>query len=208
MRQSRFSVCPERRTDRASQTVIPYGIIGWISIRFSSHMTKGSATVETNRPVLKVSKTRTENVHDVLCAAVFAVMLAYLFLAWAGLPARFPTHFNAAGEADGWGGKPSLLPLPIINIVVYAGLTLLGKYPHAFNYPCEINAGNAYRQYSNARMMLSWIKLEITVSFGYIEWSMIHVALGNRPVLWILPFILITVIGTVLFYLFRAWRIT
>lgn len=36
---------------------------------------------------------------------VLAVVAAYVGLHWADVPARFPTHWNLAGKADGWTAK-------------------------------------------------------------------------------------------------------
>jgi uncharacterized membrane protein len=161
----------------------------------------------TNRPKLKVQKTKTEKLHDYISITVFVVIITYLFLMWARLPAIFPTHFNGRGEVNGWGGKASLLLVPIISLVIYIGLTVLAKYPHSFNYPREITDKDAYPQYSNARLMISWMKLELTILFGYIEWNVIHAAFGHNVVLWILPLVLVAIIGTIIFYALRSMRI-
>ena len=44
-----------------------------------------------------------------------------LFLAvyWRRMPEEIPTHFNAAGQADGWGSKSSILLLPIVGAVMF-----------------------------------------------------------------------------------------
>jgi uncharacterized membrane protein len=161
----------------------------------------------TTRPKLNVLKTKTEKLHDFISITMFAVIFAYLFVIWSSVPEIFPTHFNSRGEVNGWGGKASLLLLPIISFITYTGLTLLGKYPHSFNYPCEITDKNAYRQYTNARIMISWMKLEITILFGYIEWNVIQAAFGHSVVLWILALVLIAIIGTIIFYVLRSMRI-
>ena len=44
---------------------------------------------------------------------------AYIIYIWGQLPDQIAIHFNLQGEANGWGGKWSLLGPPVINIIVY-----------------------------------------------------------------------------------------
>ena len=53
------------------------------------------------------------------------------------LPARIPTHFNAAGEADGWG-SPNTLWILLLSQVLVGGLFLVipllaRRFPATFN---------------------------------------------------------------------------
>jgi uncharacterized membrane protein len=56
------------------------------------------------------------------------------------LPARIPTHFNAAGEADGWGSPDSLWVLLLIQVLVgglFLVIPLLGR-----RFPESVNIGS------------------------------------------------------------------
>ncbi len=113
-------------------------------------------------------------------AALFVLwMIATLIMDYPALPERVPTHFNASGEADDWGGKPSLLLLPVIAVVLYAGLTILNRFPYAFNYPFEITEENAERQYRLAKTMVITVKMMVTGSFLYIHLKTMAVAKGT-----------------------------
>jgi len=49
---------------------------------------------------------------------IIAVLpMAYLASIWNVLPETVPTHFNAKGEADGWGSKTMLIWLPLAMTV-------------------------------------------------------------------------------------------
>ncbi len=66
-------------------------------------------------------------------------MLAGLIL-WNQLPDRMPTHWNAAGEVDGWSSKPfSVFGLPLILLAVQ-WLCMLGTAadPKKENHPEKI----------------------------------------------------------------------
>ena len=53
------------------------------------------------------------------------------------LPARIPTHFNAAGNADGWGSPDTLWVLLLAQVVtglIFVGVPLIGqRWPQAVN---------------------------------------------------------------------------
>jgi uncharacterized membrane protein len=124
------------------------------------------------------------------------------------LPETIPQHFNLKGEPDGWGGKGSLLIMPIIGVILFTLLTVLSQFPHVFNYPWPITEANARRQYAISRQMLSAVKLALVATFTYITWSMIGTALGRRdglgPSFMIVETsLLFAIIG---FYLVRAKR--
>jgi len=44
---------------------------------------------------------------------IIIVPIAYLIYIWGSLPDTVPIHFNAQGEADGWGSKQTLIWLPL-----------------------------------------------------------------------------------------------
>ncbi len=53
---------------------------------------------------------------------VMILPLAYLALVWDSLPETIPTHFNAAGEPDGWGSRDTLI---YISLFFGLGIYLL-----------------------------------------------------------------------------------
>ncbi|MBP1991454.1 DUF1648 domain-containing protein [Paenibacillus eucommiae] len=140
---------------------------------------------------------------------VLVGIIGYLFSVWSQLPEQVPQHYNAAGEVDKWGGRGVLFPLPILSALLYAGQSVLSKFPQSFNYLSPVTEENAPRQYITARMMISWLKLQLVVLFSYIEWDMIQSALGKSGGLglWFLPVTLVVVFGTIIFYAVRSVRI-
>lgn len=162
-----------------------------------------------NRPVVQLPKSRAETILDVISLIVIACTIAYVAYEWRNLPERIPMHFNGKGEIDGWGNKMSLIALPIIGIIVYTGLTLLSKVPHVYNYPTSITPQNAGAQYQNARLFITILKALIVILFAFIEWSIIQSAkLGNADLnWWVFGFILLTLFGTIIFFIVRSIRL-
>ncbi|TXK74558.1 DUF1648 domain-containing protein [Paenibacillus sp. N3.4] len=159
-----------------------------------------------NRPVLNIPKTKMEICHDILAIVILIASFAYAAWSWTSLPEKFPSHFDMSGNPNGWSGKGSLLLLPILNVVLYVGLTLLRRIPHHFNYIKEITVDNAYRQYTIALMMVSWIKIIIVALFGYLEWDIIYAAFGNQPRFGLLVILLIALFGAMAYYIAQSTK--
>jgi uncharacterized membrane protein len=124
------------------------------------------------------------------------------------LPDKIPVHFGVSGNPDLWGDKIKLTYIPVVMIFIYGLLTLVVRFPHTFNYLVEITQENAEFQYKNARKLISWLKIEIIFVFAYIEWITVQVAYGKKSGLdvWFLPFFLVLLFGTVIFYFFKMIR--
>lgn len=163
---------------------------------------------KNNRPKLEIPLSSFEIVIQLVSILGIVVIFLTLLLSWTKIPGEIPTHFGASGSADGWGGKSSLLFLPILMLVLYAMLSVIERFPQAYNYLGEITEQNAEFQYRNARMMISSLKVEIIFLFGYIEWKTVQVALNKSAGLGMgfMPVYLIILFGTSGFYIFRMVR--
>lgn len=162
-----------------------------------------------SRPVLKVPFSKLDLFAEVAALLGIILEVTITFFYWYALPARIPTHVGFNGQPDSWGGKGSLIALVVVSLVLYVGLTLLERYPHIYNYPVQITEENAPRQYSIARSLLVWVKLEMAWIFAVLQWQTIQVALGraaglgNMLVLTIIIVNMLT-IGVGLYKAFRA----
>lgn len=125
---------------------------------------------------------------------------------YSSLPIRIPTHFDLAGHANGFSSKLSLLFLPLITWVLYAGITILCRYPHVFNFPVSITEQNAVRQYTLATRLLRALKVSLSIVFGCIQFMIIQGALGKDTStgVWFLPLFGLLVLGPLAVYLILA----
>jgi uncharacterized membrane protein len=117
---------------------------------------------------------------DIIIEAMAGICLLYmivqLIIVYPDLSQQVPTHFGRSGSPDAWGDKSSLLIMPIVTIILYAGLTVLNYFPYLFNYPIGITAENAQRQYQYAKSLLTTLKFTTTGLFLYIQLQTISVA--------------------------------
>ncbi|MCS1352293.1 DUF1648 domain-containing protein [Mechercharimyces sp. CAU 1602] len=136
-------------------------------------------------PQIERHKTRTERIHDLICVLLFMAILLYLGIQWSALPSEIPIHFDETGKADGWGGKGFTLFIIMIPLVIYIVMTVMAKYPHHFNYPARLSHENAAAMYQNAQLLISWLKLEITLFFIWFSKRFIDAAVYGTPlVVW------------------------
>lgn len=120
---------------------------------------------------------------DFIIEAIGAICLIYMIVqliaTYPGLDDRIAIHFNASGQPDGWGNKSSMLILPVVTIVMYAGLTTINQFPYLFNYPFEITEKNVVRQYQLAKSLIIVLKAGVTGLFAYIQLQTINVSSGH-----------------------------
>jgi uncharacterized membrane protein len=106
---------------------------------------------------------------SLLAMAVLVFLTVRAFFGPARLPARIPIHFNAAGRPDGYGSPAMLLIFPAIAVVLYLLMSLVARFPAAFNFPVRVTPFNRQRLEDLALNMIAWLKAEIVVFFTWIE---------------------------------------
>lgn len=115
------------------------------------------------RPKIKLELTTLDKTLELLGWVSILAIWVLPITNYTNLSDRIPIHYNAAGQADGFGGKGNIITLPLMATVLFVGLSLLNKFPHVFNYPANITADNALRQYTTATRWIRFLKLIVVV---------------------------------------------
>ena len=158
------------------------------------------------RPRIKLKLTKTDKIIEIFgWISVFAIWTLTL-TNYFELPQIIPTHYNATGKADAFGNKTNIFALPIISTILFIGLTILNKNPHAFNYLGEITKENALHQYTNATRMMRVLKLVVVLIFGLIVFETIKSVHGNSDGLgiWFLPLTMGMIFIPMIYFLINA----
>lgn len=97
----------------------------------------------------------------------FVLMLgAILLCVWfiQTVDGKVPTHFDLAGNIDGYGSPSSLLAIPITMLLTNLGLLLiLHKLPpELWNLPFRLNLQNAIFVFRDLAWMIVFMELEIS----------------------------------------------
>jgi len=163
-------------------------------------------TREPNRPVIRPEMTPVDWLLEAIALVGLGVLLGYVAYYYPQLPASIPTHFNAAGVADEYGTRTSILFLPVIALFIYVMMTLINLVPHTFNYPGKITPANAPRQYTLATRLVRYLKTLLVLLFFYISYSTTQVVINEASGLgrWFLPLFLSFLFIPIIVYMVMA----
>lgn len=147
-------------------------------------------------------------------AAILLLLILWAMTAWAvwgpnPLPARIPTHFNAAGQADGWGTPGMLWLLPMVAAIIYGLMTLVARNPGAFHFPGRTFPAARPKLEGIALGMIGWLRVEVAGLFAWIQYETLRLARsgeGTLPALF-LPAVLVVVFGTIVWHIAAMRRV-
>lgn len=145
------------------------------------------------------------NLYKIITAICVLMLLAatiFVFVSWPQVPDKIPMHYNFAGEADGFGGKTSLIILTVVAWLTFLIVSVSTKNPEKWNMPVEVTEENKSRLFAITRAMMEALKLLTTILFVLMlttaaagvatpQWAMIVI---------IAAIILVVAIGFVLMY--------
>jgi uncharacterized membrane protein len=158
------------------------------------------------RPRIRPALNNVDILLEVLGWVTLILIWILTFIKYQSLPDTIPVHFNAAGNVDQYGGKGTILMLPIIATLLFAGLTILNRYPYIFNYPVRITPDNAERQYMIAARIIRHLKFTIPATLLIIEYRIYTIATGKASGLgsWLLPVTVAVILLPVIIAIIKA----
>lgn len=159
-----------------------------------------------NHPKVDFPTSKKVKFVNVLSVLSIIGILIYVIIIYPTLPDTIPTHFNAAGEVDGWGGKNSIFIMPFVAIVMFIPLYFLSKVPHIFNLPVTITEENAPRIYPVAQFFVGLLNLETVLLFCYAVFTCIPGGLSMGILF--LPIIIVVFAVTIIFFIVKIKRLT
>ena len=137
---------------------------------------------------------------EIAAGLIFAAVALYLWRIWPDLPERIPTHYGLNGQADGWGGKGTVLLLPIVGVLIYTMCTVLLFFPTIWNVPYRFDADSVVWTYQQMRSMMAWTNLAMAVIFGYLTFQSAQASLSLSPYFFIV--LMLAIFLPVIYY----WR--
>lgn len=160
------------------------------------------------RPRIKPESTPTDRLLDATTVAILIIMWAMVVFSYNSLPDTIAIHFNAAGEANGYGSKATMFIFPAVGTATIALLFVMNMFPHTFNYPVTITEENAARQYGLATKMVRWLNVCMAATFAMILYSIQRNAnMGDSslmPLPWLLPVVIALPLVPVIWYIIKA----
>lgn len=140
-----------------------------------------------DRPKIKIDLITTDKVFDILSWIAIVTIWVLTIANYTKLSDTIPTHYNALGQVDGFGGKATILILPIVATVLFFVFTILNKF---LKYPTNITKDKALQRYITGTRMIRYFKLAILIIFGLLVFKTIQNGTGKPDGLgtWFLPF--------------------
>lgn len=136
----------------------------------------------------------------ILSILVLAGTFLYLLFAWNELPDKVPGHFNGAGVIDRWGSKYELIVIPIVSVFLFLGISLMEKYPDAWNTGVKVTEENKERVYLEIKNMIVTLKFLVTLTFAFIT---IFSSLTKPLPSWFLPLDLLLIFSSMVYFFMR-----
>lgn len=161
---------------------------------------------ELNRPVIKLELGPADLILEILAIISLLAFLGFTLYYYSRLPDTIPTHFDTAGNPDGYSGKDTFWAIPAVAFVFYTILTLFNRVPEKFNFPVKITPANVYRQYLLAVRLIRYLKLTLVLMFFFITFKTVMVAVGKSGGLgiWFMPVFIGIIVGPLILYFILA----
>ena len=85
------------------------------------------------RPKIRPQKSVWDRALETIAIGVLIYGVILVLQAWSTLPDTIPTHFDASGNADGFGPKGMIWLLPSISVVLVPAMLFLRRFPWLSN---------------------------------------------------------------------------
>ncbi len=127
-----------------------------------------------SRPSPQPSYQPIDYLAELLAIVALVSQGVYSFFIYPTLPEIIPIHFGIDGKANNFGGREWIFFPFVVALALYILLTVISRFPQAFNYPWRVTDANAPRLHYVGRRMILWLKTEMVLLFAYITWAIVR----------------------------------
>ncbi len=153
---------------------------------------------------MRLRGNKVDYVLEGICLFILLGMLLSLMLSWSSIPDKIPAHYDLAGNVDRWGSKTELLILPIMSWIMYGFITVLERFPTAWNTGVKVTEENQERVYRTLKYMIKTLKLILVADFAFMSFCS---ATGRSLPGWFTVVVLVAVFGDLIFWIVRLVQI-
>ena len=137
-----------------------------------------------------------QRVLGILSPVLLLGTIVFVLIRMPALPDQVPSHYNVAGEIDGYSSRWLLLLMPIFGLVMDAVLALAGRFPKSWNTGTRITLYNRVRVYRLVRDLMAELRLGGALFFAafsvYLSLMPAHFSaniLGVLTLLFLVPIV-------------------
>ena len=164
---------------------------------------------DVSRDRKKKPITLSDRILELVAAALAVLLLILTGVLYSQAPETVPTHFNFAGDADGWEGKGFywiLAGIMLVGMIICASAAYNRKL---VNLPIRLKEPVFYRQIG----LISRMCRIMTITFGFI-WLAVLLAMSASFIgmpeglsVAFIPLSVVLMLGVVMFYTLKIWWI-
>lgn len=113
----------------------------------------------------------------IISALIIVLTVAYALIRYTSLPETIPIHFNARGEADGFGARGMIFFSPAIALLFWVILTAVSSSRQLvghLNLPFPVPDEAKERVVDLSRAMIAWMTAAVTVMICVPGIALIH----------------------------------
>jgi hypothetical protein len=146
-------------------------------------------TEKEERPRLKIELSLTDKFLEASGWILLIILWTFLIMRYYGIPETFSSNDYLTANSENSETLLLDLILPVTGSLLYAGMSVLNKFPHNFNFPTRITAQNAPRQYTIATKLIRYLKFMVVLTFSLIVFLTFWTANNHAtlPVVWVVP---------------------
>jgi len=146
---------------------------------------------------------------EVLCLLAIILLIGIPAYHLDHLPEQIPSHFDFLGKADGFSNKSVIWTLPIIGVVLYIILTLVGRIPFHKQPMDPTPIQDQKEQHEISMHLVAMLKMIVLWIFVIMIAQVVYIAHEETPAL---PYgltagFLVAIFGTIFYYVAKMRRV-
>ncbi|MDY0405059.1 DUF1648 domain-containing protein [Virgibacillus sp. 179-BFC.A HS] len=157
-------------------------------------------------PKINVEVTLSERI----CTSVAVALIIATFISalhtYLHVPAQVPIHFDLNNKPDRWGSSLTIFLLPLVSLILFIPIYLIGKKPHLHNYPIAVTESNAKQLYQLSRLLVAVMNAEIALTFAVITLEIGVFMAGETFGMWPVVVCIALVIATPIVFIMQMRR--
>lgn len=143
-------------------------------------------------------------IFNILCLIMLIGVTVFLIIKWDSIPSVVASHYDMAGNVDGFGKKNSILIPPIMAWIIFIAVTVISFFPGVWNTGVKVTDENKERVYGVILSMLNVVKTIIIFVFCY---TTVCIALEYRLPAWLTIAEIVLILGTIVISIVKLYKV-
>jgi uncharacterized membrane protein len=126
---------------------------------------------------MKLTLDKTDKIWEAISILLILINFLMIAITLPALPETVPIHFDGSGQPNGWGNKQWLWLAVVLELPIYALLTLISLRPWIYKF--RMTEKNPDEQYRLTSRMARTVKAFVLLAFTALTILMLKTAQGQ-----------------------------